>query len=723
MKMRIHSSALRFAVKSSTAETIGLAIIWVAVLALGFHLGAARLLPSLDGRYYLTLAMSRVGFDWPWSSDSIDFLHGVGDQLFPFRPEIIPFFRILSGLGFGDTAKVAGFLWLALELTAGVTFLARSMGVALPAAIGASATMLVCILPLWRFGAIYSFVHIAPQFSSAVAATAFAAGLYLRLGRGTRIADLAYSIGLVAILVWLLLATSTIAILSGPFLGLTGVIGLFAASNNGERWCKIAVLFGLLFMAACGPAWYVLSEVMSSAAFVFNVELQNSLATWPLSSIIFHASDIGLMGPVLVASAIGGAIVNWRSQNRPLRFFGYGMITYLTTRLTFAWLTITFDFWRGPAPIYFELFAVPLYCIFAWLFWQKMTSSLVAHWLPLKTLQRNVSVYASVAILCIAIATGNRGIADLYTFPPHQSAITAYLSEHAALRNEHPFAGRVATMTGLTLGPSIDWFTLIAKSDPLALHHTGNDHRITGLRYFRIPVLFEYSPTVTAPFYAVTTRLLGDPRDKQVRNVQVLRRIEPRILAMLGVRYIITDEPVANTRLSLQVTLSLGQEGTLYLYEVAQPNLGNYSPVKVVGQVDALETLERLADPDFNPALQVVLDAQPQPENLVQATNARMDFEGARLHVSADSNGQSLLVLPLQYSHCLIVDSESQKLPRLVRANLVETGVVFEGRLDARIELRTGPFLHPLCRFDDSADDRRLGVGKIPRELGARLPP
>ena len=390
--------------------------------------------------------MSRGGFDWPWISDSIDFLHGIGDQLFPFRPEIIPFFRILSVLGFGDTAKVAGFVWLALELTVGVTFLARSMGVAVTAAIGASATTMVCILPLWRFGAIYSFVHIAPQFCSAVAATAFAAGLYLRLGRGTLAADFAHLIGLAAIMVWLLLAASTISILSGPFLGLTAVVGLFAAANSGERRRKMAAISVLLVVAACGPAWYVLSEVMSSAAFAFNFELQNSLATWPFAWIIFHASDIGLMGPVLVLSAIGGAIVHWRSQNRSLRFFGYGMITYLTTRLTFAWLTITFDFWRGPAPIYFELFAVPLYCIFAWLFWQAAATWLVKRWLGRKFLQRDLSAYASMVILCVAVATGNRQIDDLYTFPPPQSPITAYLSEHAALRYEQPFAGRVATI-------------------------------------------------------------------------------------------------------------------------------------------------------------------------------------------------------------------------------------------------------------------------------------
>src|SRR3974377_2367642 len=90
------------------------AAICVVALIVGFYLGADRLLLSTDGRYYLTMVRSRVGLDWPWTSDSIDFLHGIGDQLFPFRPEILPVFRILAALGFGDLAKVAGFLWLAL---------------------------------------------------------------------------------------------------------------------------------------------------------------------------------------------------------------------------------------------------------------------------------------------------------------------------------------------------------------------------------------------------------------------------------------------------------------------------------------------------------------------------------------------------------------------------------------------------------------------------------
>ena len=49
---------------------------------------------------------------------------------------------------------------------------------------------------------------------------------------------------------------------------------------------------------------------------------------------------------------------------------------------------------------------------------------------------------------------------------------------------------------------------------------------------------------------------------------------------------------------------------------------------------------------------------------------------------------------------------------RLLRADLLLTGVLFSGDLDARIALNTGPFVNPLCRLDDVADDKLMGIGQ-----------
>jgi len=66
-----------------------LGAIWLIILTVGFYLAADRLLLSNDGRYFLTMVGGRIGLDWPWTSDSIDFLHGIGDQFYPFRPNIV----------------------------------------------------------------------------------------------------------------------------------------------------------------------------------------------------------------------------------------------------------------------------------------------------------------------------------------------------------------------------------------------------------------------------------------------------------------------------------------------------------------------------------------------------------------------------------------------------------------------------------------------------------
>ena len=63
---------------------------------------------------------------------------------------------------------------------------------------------------------------------------------------------------------------------------------------------------------------------------------------------------------------IAGAVLAALDQSRrTLRIFAITLLTYLGTRLTFAILIILFDFWRGPAPLYFEFYVIPLYAIFA----------------------------------------------------------------------------------------------------------------------------------------------------------------------------------------------------------------------------------------------------------------------------------------------------------------------------------------------------------------------
>jgi hypothetical protein len=79
--------------------------------------------------------------------------------------------------------------------------------------------------------------------------------------------------------------------------------------------------------------------------------------------------------------------------------------------------------------------------------------------------------------------------------------------------------------------------------------------------------------------------------------------------------------------------------------------------------------------------------------------------------VRAHSTATSLLVLPFEFSKCLSL--HRQKLGasvRLVRTDLLLTGVLFEGDLDATLSYFTGPFSNSRCRLEDLADMRSLDI-------------
>ena len=84
----------------------------------------------------------------------------------------------------------------------------------------------------------------------------------------------------------------------------------------------------------------------------------------------------------------------------------------------------------------------------------------------------------------------------------------------------------------------------------------------------------------------------------------------------------------------------------------------------------------------------------------------RLSIIRGGLHVSGHSDGTSLVVLPQQFSHCLRAHDSRV---RLVRVNLMLTGVIFSGDVDTDILFDYGIFT-PYCRLADLADVKRLDL-------------
>ena len=155
-----------------------------------------------------------------------------------------------------------------------------------------------------------------------------------------------------------------------------------------------------------------------------------------------------------------------------------------------------------------------------------------------------------------------------------------------------------------------------------------------------------------------------------------------------GVRFIVTstecDQPL---RKAGGCTLRFGDRIGVRLYELSGVNVGNYSPVDVVTASTAPEMVKRLVDPAIDLEQQVIL-AKPLGAPVVPAEIGMMAFINGGVQVEGKSSGKSILLLPLQYSHALRVQSEDHV--ELFRANLLETASLFDRKVDAFVSLDFG---------------------------------
>jgi len=264
----------------------------------------------------------------------------------------------------------------------------------------------------------------------------------------------------------------------------------------------------------------------------------------------------------------------------------------------------------------------------------------------------------------------------------------------------------------------------------------GTDLTISGLWARGIPTVEQHGQLVTPPsfyfsFYFVYAANRGEGLNGFVPSPGQSWANYWGALQLLGVRYFVAGQEAlppsayaryANFPVNTFPYRSLSSEhGLWYVYELPHPNLGNYSPTEVKTAVTGAEIAAMMAEPNFDFTRRVILSAEiSQP--LVRARDMRLWPIRGGLHVSGHSDGSSLVVLPQQFSHCLRPRDERV---RLVRANLMMTGMIFSREVDTDIVFDYGIF-SPRCRSADLADMRQLDLWvnlPMPRVADGKLFP
>lgn len=691
--------------------------LWLAAMAMALAIKSDQLLIGFDGGYMRDLA--RRQFEWgvPLSSTSIDFYQGVGDMFFSgANLTLLPSFFLGSLFGAGDVAKVVVYTVALIELTGALFLFGRALGLSRNEALCSAILLPLISFPFDGSGAIYAIIALTPQMASFIAAILLLAWAFLKYGVRGPWTDLPFAVLFLGIIVWVVHASAVVFVLAGPFLLVAGVSALIAARSRRERWAKLGLAAVATALSLAGPIPFLLGVVLNSAPVAFPIELHNDRLTLAFASILFHWSYPGPTGPLLLLTSLVGATIAFFDKARTvLRVFAITLFTYLMARLAFWAVTVMFDFWRGPSALYFEFFVIPLYTVFAVVAVSRLVSLLRrgrVGWLPEAWWRRGCLAFAGGLAIVLAATSGST--AWNFPYPPNPTPLTPFLEAGVAQAPPSAFRGRVATLTGRTYDQGVNWLDL-HRVDTRLQHAFGNEMRLFGLHYFGIPSLFQYGSTISPAFYALTSRLLSVPHDRQMRGAIVLRHHDPRLLAMLGIRFVVTDAPFQGA----EPVLRAEADGLMLdLYEVADPNLGTYSPTNIVSGLTATGILSRMAQADFDPRIEMMADV-PEAVSappLSEATEARMGFDGVSIHVSAVSPGRSVLLLPLEYSRCLAVVARSGE-PALVRANLMLTGLAFSGRLDATVSLRYGPFVNPTCRLRDFLDLLAIGIRDVPADL------
>jgi hypothetical protein len=178
---------------------------------------------------------------------------------------------------------------------------------------------------------------------------------------------------------------------------------------------------------------------------------------------------------------------------------------------------------------------------------------------------------------------------------------------------------------------------------------------------------------------------------------------------------------ISTARIELPHKVIEKEPAVWQIYELRGPNLGDFSPTEIKTAGTAAEIMAALARPNFDFGRQAVIESVIGAP-LTPARDMGMTRIRGSVHVSGRSDGTSLAILPLQFSHCLRARDERV---RLVRADLMITGMIFSGALDTDILFDYGIF-SPRCRRADLADVHRLGMTinlRMPHLVGDRVFP
>lgn len=228
----------------------------------------------------------------------------------------------------------------------------------------------------------------------------------------------------------------------------------------------------------------------------------------------------------------------------------------------------------------------------------------------------------------------------------------------------------------------------------------------------RIPLLNDYSHNMTPYAYKFYETFFFDSAITQRRNHLIFSMKNLDLYSLLGVRFFVAksggswQNVVSSQSSVIASSRAINDESIIELKNV---NVGDYSPNSVFIAKTMADTFRIMRLNDFSTSTDVVL-MRDLDAKLVPVNRSRLTIINGDLLVEAESNGVSLIILPLEFSSCLNFSQNSDS-SHFLGAQLADgllTAVVFDKNLDLNIKFRSGLFGNSGCRLEDLQNFRKF---------------
>jgi hypothetical protein len=684
---------------------------FAALGAVNFSYFADALFYRYDGVFILTMVTAQKKWMAPGIDFSLNFLEGLGDIWIPTITSLIPGF-LLGGLLDNDhwMPVIACFVF-AMEFFLSTLIFGWCAGAgrvtSLAAAlIGALFTLpfVIPTLAAWRIWG-------NPHFMTAIATTTLTLCAFLTIGRTRMRTDVALVTAILVLQSYLIVSQPVRAAIAAVMLAFFGTAAMLGAEGKDERRRKLIAAGLIVAILASAFGGYLFGLFYYARTTFFWNDVASFPVDWTQQSFLISESRVA--GPYIWGACLAGAALSaWREHGR-LRLLALTFLLFVAVQQAiFLPLQLANATWSGPPTAYIDMFALPFYALFgAYLLIGSWAQSFErTRWAMLALV---IVPWGSVLALYKPYSVLLFHQQNPFLWPPHHTPITQQLQNEIGLTDGSPFRGRVANIAGTERDPQYSWLPLISQHyyDAVVALYTGNDHRNFGLWYFGIPTLIADNQFSSPFFHVINSRLLSNSTQKHVRQLTTITRFEPRIFAMLGVRFVITSRALAGlTPSSSYVVVPEHPDiWSLFLYELSDAKTAGYWAVRPTKVETTRQAMLWMIDSASTADSTVY---EPLQTSLVAGTASQLRVFRDHLVVEAESPGTSLLVLPVEFSHCFDVRFRESDQARFLRANINQGALLFSGHLRAELQYRYAPW-HFGCRLRDIEDARRLKLSEV----------